>query len=61
MRLHHSCQGCAYWRPLGIESGSVWFCSYILTKGHSRPCLPGEGCTVKELRKRPERMARTRT
>ena len=36
------CSDCRF-----FEHGS---CSYIFKVGHSRPCPPGEDCTVKETR-----------
>lgn len=39
-----SCKGCAY---AALLSGA-WCCDYLSMTGHRRPCLPGEGCTVRK-------------
>lgn len=40
------CEGCVYY-------GGDYFqcCNYIFIKNKRRPCPPGKGCTVKEMRK----------
>lgn len=50
-RKEHPCEGCFHWR------GWVWgsmCCNYIFDTGHRRPCEPGEDCTVKRPRGKPE-------
>lgn len=42
------CKGCIH---LG-KVASLPCCNYIFDTGKCRPCPPGEGCTVKETRKR---------
>lgn len=43
MRTDHPCRGCRHW------GGRLYrTCNYIFNTGHSRPCEPGCGCTVKE-------------
>ncbi len=46
-----SCEGCAY----AVLLSGEWYCDYLLTTGHRRPCPPGEGCTVRvEEKKDPK-------
>lgn len=43
------CEGCRY---KGTLNGYGGYCTYIFVEGHSRPCPPGKGCTVKVLKER---------
>ena len=45
-----NCKNCVYW---GGDYPCNFCCNYILDEGHSRPCPPGKGCTVKVIGKRP--------
>ena len=41
------CDDCFYYRHV---TESTKCCNYIFVTGHKRPCDPGTGCTVRELR-----------
>ena len=53
MPWNKNCRDCVYF--FGNNDFSCT-CNYIFIKGHSRGCPPGDGCTVKEKRKRNRRM-----
>lgn len=61
MRLH-PCSGCRYFFGTYLVNRC---CNYIFIEDRRRPCPPGKGCTVKELRPAPHsvwgRCARTTT
>lgn len=40
---NHSCNGCHYWRDIGI----CYACNYILIKGHSRGCECNADCSCR--------------
>ena len=44
------CMNCFYYKTM--HSPGYRCCHYIFIEGHSRPCDPGKGCTVKIRRKR---------
>ena len=49
MGVKNHCKGCIYSCLLWAD----WYsCDYIFKTGKRRPCPPGEGCTVKKMRKK---------
>jgi hypothetical protein len=47
------CDNCVYSGTLTASTTKV--CNYLLVTNKRRPCPPGEGCTVKVVRKRSRR------
>lgn len=51
-----SCEGCIH---LCYLYDKVTCCNYILNTGKKRPCDPGKGCTVKQIRRKKKRGGRS--
>lgn len=51
-----SCEGCIHLTQI---YENLVCCSYIFNKCKKRPCDPGKGCTVKQIRRKKKRGGRS--